>query len=178
MLGKVWDEITYPFLNFNGCTVEVKEWISNLILHIIKDVLTYVSKRGHWWLVPLINAPTRTGAACPVIKRVTGKFIVLSRIGGDWWHGIETRHTEMTPAQRYDQRIRTDNHKSPAKVRSYLLWLIVAKWRHMATQLLSKLSQIMACCLTAPSHYLNQSGHIIKGVLWHAPENRIKVNHW
>ena len=21
--GKVWDEITYPFLNFNGCTVEV-----------------------------------------------------------------------------------------------------------------------------------------------------------
>ena len=23
MLSKVWDEITYPFLNFNGCTVEV-----------------------------------------------------------------------------------------------------------------------------------------------------------
>ena len=23
MPGKVWDEIIYPFLNFNGCTVEV-----------------------------------------------------------------------------------------------------------------------------------------------------------
>ena len=23
MPGRVWDEITYPFLNFNGCTVEV-----------------------------------------------------------------------------------------------------------------------------------------------------------
>ena len=23
MPGKVWDEITYPFLNFNSCTVEV-----------------------------------------------------------------------------------------------------------------------------------------------------------
>ena len=23
MSGKVWDEITYPFLNFNGCTDEV-----------------------------------------------------------------------------------------------------------------------------------------------------------
>ena len=23
MPNKVWDEITYPFLNFNGCTVEV-----------------------------------------------------------------------------------------------------------------------------------------------------------
>ena len=22
-MGNVWDEITYPFLNFNGCTVEV-----------------------------------------------------------------------------------------------------------------------------------------------------------
>ena len=25
----VWDEITYPFLNFNSTTVEVWEWISN-----------------------------------------------------------------------------------------------------------------------------------------------------
>ena len=25
----MWDEITYPFLNFNGATVEVWEWISN-----------------------------------------------------------------------------------------------------------------------------------------------------
>ena len=29
----VWDVITYPFLNFNGCTVEVYEWISNFLLH-------------------------------------------------------------------------------------------------------------------------------------------------
>ena len=28
---KVWDEITYPFPNFNGVTVEVWEWISNFI---------------------------------------------------------------------------------------------------------------------------------------------------
>ena len=55
MPGKVWDEITYPFLNFNGlwgeitypfinfngATVEVKEWISNFIPHIVMDVITY-----------------------------------------------------------------------------------------------------------------------------------------
>ena len=35
MLGKVWDEITYPFPNFNGCTFEVWEWISNFIPHFI-----------------------------------------------------------------------------------------------------------------------------------------------
>ena len=33
---KVWDEITYPFLNFNSYTVEVWEWISNIMgpLHL------------------------------------------------------------------------------------------------------------------------------------------------
>ena len=39
---KVWDGITYPFLNFNGCTVEVSEWISNFIPHFIMDVITYL----------------------------------------------------------------------------------------------------------------------------------------
>ena len=38
---KVWDEIAYPFANFNGCTVEVWEWISNLITHFTMDVNTY-----------------------------------------------------------------------------------------------------------------------------------------
>ena len=35
------DEITYPFLNFNGCTVEVWEWINNLIPHFTGDVITF-----------------------------------------------------------------------------------------------------------------------------------------
>ena len=35
---KVWDEITYPFPNFN---VEVWEWISNFIPHFIGHVITY-----------------------------------------------------------------------------------------------------------------------------------------
>ena len=28
---KVWDEITYPFPEFNGETIEVCEWISNCL---------------------------------------------------------------------------------------------------------------------------------------------------
>ena len=38
---KIWDEITYPFLNFNGATVEVWEWISNFIPLITGRVITY-----------------------------------------------------------------------------------------------------------------------------------------
>ena len=38
---KVWGEITYPFPNSNTCTVEIWEWISNLILHFAGHVITY-----------------------------------------------------------------------------------------------------------------------------------------
>ena len=37
----VWDEISYPSLNFKGCTVEVWEWISNFISHFARHVITY-----------------------------------------------------------------------------------------------------------------------------------------
>ena len=38
---KMWDDITYPFLNFHGATVEVQEWISNFIPHFTGRVITY-----------------------------------------------------------------------------------------------------------------------------------------
>ena len=38
---KVWDEIIYPFPNFNGATVEVWEWIIYFIPHFIMNVITY-----------------------------------------------------------------------------------------------------------------------------------------
>ena len=40
MLSNLWCEITYPFPNFNGCTVEVWEWISNFIPHSVMDVIS------------------------------------------------------------------------------------------------------------------------------------------
>ena len=40
----MWDEITYPFLNFNGATVEVYEWISNFIPHLTGCVII-----DPWW---------------------------------------------------------------------------------------------------------------------------------
>ena len=39
MSSKVWDEITCPFPNFSGCTVEVWEWISTFISHLITHVM-------------------------------------------------------------------------------------------------------------------------------------------
>ena len=42
-----------------------------------------------------------------------------------------------------------------------------AIWRHRSG---STLSQVMACCLMAPSHYLNQCWLIFSKVQWHASE--------
>ena len=44
------------------------------------------------------------------------------------------------------------------------LWPSDAVWRHRSG---STLAQVMACCLTAPSHYLNQCRLIISKVHWH-----------
>ena len=37
----MWDEIMYPFPNFNCPTIEVWEWINNFILHLVEHVITY-----------------------------------------------------------------------------------------------------------------------------------------
>ena len=38
---EVWNEIIYPFLNFDCATVEVWEWINNIIPHFTGHVITY-----------------------------------------------------------------------------------------------------------------------------------------
>ena len=38
---KLWDEITYLLPNFNGATIEVWEWINNIIAHLTGHVITY-----------------------------------------------------------------------------------------------------------------------------------------
>ena len=50
---------------------------------------------------------------------------------------------------------------------SLSLWSSYAIWRNKS---LSTLAQVMACCLTAPSHHLNHCWLTISVVLWHSPE--------
>ena len=42
----------------------------------------------------------------------------------------------------------------------------------------STLAQIMACCLTAPRHYLSQCWLMISEVLWHSPDSNFTENTW
>ena len=47
------------------------------------------------------------------------------------------------------------------------LWPSDGIWQH---RFRSTLTQIMACCLTTPSHYLNRHWLIMNEVLWHSPD--------
>ena len=43
-----------------------------------------------------------------------------------------------------------------------------AFWRHKS---MSTMALVMACCLTAPSHYMNQCWLIISQALWYSPKS-------
>ena len=40
----------------------------------------------------------------------------------------------------------------------------------------STVAQVMACCLTAPSHYQTQRWLIISEIFWHSPEGNLTLN--
>ena len=60
------------------------------------------------------------------------------------------------------------------------LWPSDTIWRHKSG---STLAQVMACCLAAPSHYLNQCWLIISKVQWYSSECNVTrdtsaISHW
>ena len=64
MSCKVWDEITYQFSNFNGCAVEILEWISNFTPYFIIDIITYCPACR----TTLVATRFRVAVICPIIQ--------------------------------------------------------------------------------------------------------------
>ena len=106
MPSKVWGEITYPFPNFNGCTVELWEWISNSIspfydgcnyLSMMGLKFNYINKRGPW--TPLAPSSTIIYSWHPSIKQHTniswtsvGTVMTLTIMSHDC---LTLKHREM-----------------------------------------------------------------------------------
>ena len=70
-------------------------------------------------------------------------------------------HTDCSAPGGQQQETPTGEWLIVCKVNT--LWPSDATWRHRSG---STLAQVMACCLTAPSHYLNQCWLIINKVQW------------
>ena len=59
-------------------------------------------------------------------------------------------------------------HDPSTEVPRWIGERIDATWQHRPG---STLAQIMVCCLTSPSHYMNQYWLFVKGVVWHSAES-------
>ena len=81
-----WGEITYPFPNFNGCTVEVWEWISNFIPHYIMDVITYLCLK----LIPVSKKGSQVVETIPCRRQ--RPVILLCQLYVRWWLGSDRCH--------------------------------------------------------------------------------------
>ena len=101
--------------------------------------------------------------------------VILGPISIIWpsfqvWIPIHVRrhlyYTEMVPS----------SHSQPGP---YLVLTVNSLWPSDAIRCQtswSTLVQVMACCLTAPSHYLNQCWHVINEVLWHSFQGHVYLN--
>ena len=81
MPSKMWDEITYPFLNFNGATL----YNGCNYLSMLGLKLNHVSKRGHWWLAkhPLkTNGSLANRQLTSLIKEVDKRLLEFRHTGG------------------------------------------------------------------------------------------------
>ena len=79
------------------------------------------------------------------------------------------RWSAHLPARLLQHLVLVPTIKVPVKS----LWPCDAIWRHRSG---STLAQVMACCLTAPSHYLNQCWPLISEVLWCSPESNFTMS--
>ena len=91
--GKVFVEITYPFSNFNGCTVEVWEWKSNfifywhcrilwLLVHLLSGNVSLISRtqcNTHWLICHVY------GNRYSLCHNLTVRFwILISAMAPEW----------------------------------------------------------------------------------------------
>ena len=86
---EVWDEITYPNSDFNGCAVEVWEWIRNFIPHYIMDVIAHpcwVSLYGNVFFLMCFSVQGATNTEIWRFSPVTSLTIVTSWYGNLYPH--------------------------------------------------------------------------------------------
>ena len=118
----------------------------------VSGIIWHIS--GLWWIPsPLGNYEVSWYGFCVM----TGKFSAHGRPICRWFithqHLMFTRYCKM-PDHFF-------NSLGPSD----------AIWRQRSG---STLAQVMACCLTAPSHYLNQCWLVISGVHWDSSEGNFR----
>ena len=134
--------------------VQVMAWYHQATSHCLSQcwhrfMSQYGVTRPQW-----VNAQTHHCYSLCCIKYISKhRKLKLQTDNRTCWHLKEEKASDILFLRKPD-RLNT-------------LWLNDAIWRHRSE---STLAHVMACCLVAPSHYLNQCGLITGEVLWHFVE--------
>ena len=132
----------------------VRSWHpSSVINHRASRIIKGYHFKRYWWALMTfyINGTSK-------IKRVAGvhRYNLVSwfTVCPTFYHAL--RLWWVIHLRPWDQLVQRATSKANEHENVNSLWPSDAIWRHGSA---STLVQVMACCLTAPSHYLNQSYH-------------------
>ena len=120
-------EITYPFPNFNGVTIEVWEWISNSISHFKMDVSAYIcwDKLSHITIKgPLLSNRSNPRVSFPETSNFYFNFAIryLPELNThDVMSLINSKTILMYPSSHFNRRS-VNSGKIPT-IKDALLWL-------------------------------------------------------
>ena len=139
-----------------------------LELKLPNSKFTEVCSQGsNWWFVSIAFG---NGLVPPGNKPLTEPMSTKM----SWHHMTSLGHNELKGNMSHDKNLKNKQNtvmrKSGSAENSWSFNSLRpsdAIWWHRSG---STLAQVMACCLTAPSHYLNKCWLIITKVEWHSPE--------
>ena len=150
----MWYEITYPFANINGCTIEVWEWISNFIPHFTRHVTTY----------PYQDCRIKTGSGGVCCHNARGRMRNRKSnpdgLAGGIWRTVRTSPSALWQQTRqiglnhnYNMAFLISPHGCPY---SPCKWRSSRSKREPFRMLLPLLGHVAPlatgnCCLTMPS---------------------------
>ena len=150
MACNVWDENTYPFPNFDWCTVETWEWWCNYIPHLLIDVITYTC-----W-IKLINVNKRCQKEA---KFTIPIFPITYNISFYWLSGAFDGSCHSTNNRRmiYSRyKTRGPNMVYQAGLLPYWLTFLEKQWMQSKYQqqniVKSHLTRSMTCLLVKLKH--------------------------
>ena len=119
-----------------------------------------------WWRHPMKTFSALL-ALCAGNSPATGEFITQRPVTRRFAYFFDLRLNKRLSKQSRGWWFETPSRPL------WRRWLIDAIWRHRSG---STLAQVMACCLRAPSSYLNQCWLIPNMVQWQSPKSYFTIN--
>ena len=185
---RVWFRLSQVVLDSISSTLFLNTSTSVCLHHFARKVLPCSSH-----VLPIVGSVL--DCMCPayllseiILKIILWIIFFYSSGSSDDGSRVVKKDRRAGPSNPMVQRVSMlDNMSKYTAAPPKVEWYLVPIYGHMFNSLWpsdviwwqgsrSTLAQVMACCLTAPSQYLNQCWLMISEVLWHSPDSNFTEN--